>query len=448
MASSPPQDLNGHAPAKGGSLNVSGHIPALDGLRGLAILLVIWGHLTVMGTWTLVDRVYMHMAGLGWSGVDLFFVLSGFLITGILLDSKSSPSYFKNYYIRRVLRIFPLYYAVVFMCLVVLPHLPHPKLNNFGRIAGDEWFYWMHLSNISTALSGKYRHGILDVCWSLAIEEQFYLVWPAVIYLVLRATLKKICICMFGIALASRLALVWWIAPENHLAPYMITPCRIDSLGWGAFVAILAREPAGVARLVPYAKRWCLPLLTLAVGITAVERLDPTYQFFDYGAGMGRYSLSFFYSLSAPAFAGLLVLCIASKPGTVLNRVMTTRFMRTFGKYSYALYLFHMPCRAFVRDVLYGPEHFQGKIKFFQIAGSELPGQLLFYVVGLLPAMGLAWLSWRVFESPILGLKRYFPSGRAPAKAVPGVAPSAVLVHPEQVDDPARSALQPARNPA
>ena len=123
------------------------------------------------------------VANAGWIGVDLFFVLSGYLISGILLDAKCEPGYIGKFWARRALRILPLYYAVVAFSLIILPNIAHPYAALFGRISGDEWSYWLLLSNFSIAQVGMFRHGILDVSWSLAIEEQFYIVWPLIVLL-------------------------------------------------------------------------------------------------------------------------------------------------------------------------------------------------------------------------------------------------------------------------
>src|SRR5262245_15687101 len=127
------------------------HLLALDGVRGLAILLVLVYHAMLLSehnTTLAFDAWFSRVANVGWCGVDLFFVLSGFLITGILLDTKGGPHYFRNFYARRTLRIFPPYYAVVFLALVVIPNLPEgvvpaKKLASFGRIDGDEHWYWL-----------------------------------------------------------------------------------------------------------------------------------------------------------------------------------------------------------------------------------------------------------------------------------------------------------------
>src|SRR5437870_557283 len=164
-------------------------VRALDGLRGIAILMVMLYHQTVMVGSTGIDRFVGFWTLSGWIGVDLFFVLSGFLITGILSDSKGATGYFRNFYARRVLRIFPLYYGVVAFSLLILPYIPHWKLENLARIKGDELWYWTYLSNFSIAAHAAFRHGILDVSWSLSIEEQFYLMWPLLVLLLSRRSL-------------------------------------------------------------------------------------------------------------------------------------------------------------------------------------------------------------------------------------------------------------------
>ena len=180
-------------------------------MRGLAILLVILFHHTLMRPETLFDRVYVNLARLGWSGVDLFFVLSGFLITGLLVDAKGGPHYYRNFYVRRTLRIFPLYYAFLFFTLRVAPWLwPDTELAAMARqsMAGrSEAWYWLYGSNVLFAQDQNFGHPNLAVTWSLAIEEQFYLVWPLVVALTSRRTLIWTCGGLI-VAFASRTALV------------------------------------------------------------------------------------------------------------------------------------------------------------------------------------------------------------------------------------------------
>src|SRR5262245_1871381 len=151
------------------------HVQSLDGLRGIAILLVMLFHFSDNGSdlapsSVLVDRIFHRLSGAGWIGVDLFFVLSGFLITGILFDAKGTPSYFRNFYVRRALRIFPLYYVALVLLLIMplmVQHRPVPHL-----AARDAGWYFAYLSNVKMARAGWPSHTGLAHLWSLSVEEQ------------------------------------------------------------------------------------------------------------------------------------------------------------------------------------------------------------------------------------------------------------------------------------
>src|SRR5438132_3075751 len=175
-----------------------GHILALDGLRGIAILLVVFSHfvsnlrLTANG----IAYVPIALAHAGWAGVDLFFVLSGFLITGILVDARGSPSYFKAFYARRALRILPAYYGFLFVIFVILPLLNLGAGANYMLARQHQAWYWLHLTNVMMAVGeipgrGPYPNTLF---WSLAVEDQFYFIWPAVFALCSTNTLRKVCI--------------------------------------------------------------------------------------------------------------------------------------------------------------------------------------------------------------------------------------------------------------
>ncbi|NBT59763.1 acyltransferase, partial [bacterium] len=157
------------------------HEPLLDGVRGLAILLVIFFHSSLIPVKNSMDKI-LHGAALGgWAGVDLFFVLSGFLITGILLRTKEAPNFFFNFYMRRTLRILPLYYLFLILAFYVVP-----QTVQFG------FTYWTFLSNILLGRLGQFQSPVLDITWSLAVEEQFYLLWPLVVWATKREKLEKV----------------------------------------------------------------------------------------------------------------------------------------------------------------------------------------------------------------------------------------------------------------
>ncbi|NQV27245.1 MAG: acyltransferase, partial [Rhodopirellula sp.] len=211
------------------------HIPALDGVRGIAILMVMSHHFTIIGSANPVEKAVSGVLQLGWAGVDLFFVLSGYLITGILLDSKRSPHYYRNFYARRVLRIFPLYYAVVLLTFLVLPRLDGSLAQILSNTEGSIGWYITYLSNFAMSRGNHFGYGMLNVTWSLAIEEQFYLVWPLFVCVMRPQTLLRLCLSLIVGAPLLRLSLV--LQSASWVTVYTMPFCRIDALAFGALVA-------------------------------------------------------------------------------------------------------------------------------------------------------------------------------------------------------------------
>ena len=376
-------------------------------MRGLAILLVILFHHTLMRPETLFDRVYVNLARLGWSGVDLFFVLSGFLITGLLVDAKGGPHYYRNFYVRRTLRIFPLYYAFLFFTLRVAPWLwPDTELAAMAResMAGrSEAWYWLYGSNILFAKDQNFGHPNLAVTWSLAIEEQFYLVWPLVVALTSRRALKWTCGGLIVSALGLRTALV--LQDAHGILPYVLPFCRMDALAAGALVALAMRgdriSPSVASdRLLAIAR-----MVAPAAGaiVLAVWLIEGPFDTADWGEPLMQTAG---YTALALGYAGIVALAACGPADSWLSRFFRISALRTLGRYSYALYLFHVPVRRFIRD-----EYFP-VASFPTVLGSPLPGQLLFYVAATAPALALAWVSWHLYERQWLALTRYFPYPR------------------------------------
>src|SRR5467141_1688790 len=185
-----------------------GHVPALDGLRGLAIIMVLFVHFVgACQPESAFERILIKGSNYGVWGVDLFFVLSGYLITGILYDSKGSAHYYRNFYVRRILRIFPLYYGVLFLLFFVFPLFPSVYPTGLEESARHQAWVWPFGVNLFIALRGWWALPYISHFWSLAIEEHFYLLWPLVVFSFRRETLERICLGVIVAALALRIGL-------------------------------------------------------------------------------------------------------------------------------------------------------------------------------------------------------------------------------------------------
>ncbi len=370
---------------------VIAYTPALDGLRGIAIILVLFHHFTILKPVSAVDRWIADAALIGWSGVDLFFVLSGFLITGILIDARGSDRYFSSFYARRTLRIFPLYYLIVFLSLVVLPRLPAW----FDLLAGagaprEQWPYWLYLTNFAVASRNAFLHGVLDVTWSLAIEEQFYVIWAVVVWLCPPRVLGGLCgLTILAAPIARIVALNQGVEPIDV---YVLTQYRADALATGALLAWLLRR----GWLQGQAGTGLVVAATALGGVMAVCWID------DGGWWANLWMQRTGYSLLALTGAGMLVAAVVQPQTAVWPRMLSVGWLRAFGKYSYCLYLIHLPVMRVIRAFVLPPAD-------FATMGSVWAGQLVFYVIATTAAFAVAWISWRVFEAPILSLKARFP---------------------------------------
>jgi peptidoglycan/LPS O-acetylase OafA/YrhL len=371
-----------------------GHLPSLDGLRGVAVLLVLLFHFTHLDApGGPVERALVEAARVGWSGVDLFFVLSGFLITGILLDAKNGRNYFRNFYLRRALRIFPLYYAYLAVLFLVLPSIvAAARLDPRGDT--QAWM-WSYLGNVLFAMRRGFEASPHAAhFWSLAVEEQFYLVWPLLVWLLPRRGLVWACAAAIVGAFTLRAGILK--ATWNATAAYVLTPCRMDALATGALVAAIVRE-GGLARL----RRLAPAVLGFSALVIAALWLrrgtffggDPTVQVWGFTA-------------LAVLYGSVLVLALTLPAASPLGRTLAHPFLRTFGKYSYALYVLHYP----LFHVLEANGLSASAIP--PVFGSRLPGLLLF-VSGATALSYLAALaSWHLIEKRFLALKARLPYER------------------------------------
>lgn len=285
-------------------------VHALDGLRGLAILAVFLFHYVGEGgtPHSFLVRGIHGITRFGWAGVDLFFVLSGFLITGILFDTQHSPHYYRAFYIRRTLRIFPLYYF--FLGLVAF----------VGVLLGVRWTAGHALFLVYLGYPGalilpnlvKLPYIRLVHLWSLSVEEQFYLLWPFLIR-----------------------TLLWGTGWLNGKWAYMFLPFRIDSLALGAALAVLARGPSfeRVMKLAPYVLLLTTPILGVLLVFSPNTRPTEAPQMWTLG-----------FTLNALISGSLLLLAL--RPMGIVVRVFNTSFLRKLGKYSYGIYIYHFPLAA------------------------------------------------------------------------------------------------------
>src|SRR5512137_2654482 len=373
------------------------HHPALDGMRGVAVLMVLAFHfLHVDGEGGAAERVLLSASRSGWAGVDLFFVLSGFLITGILLDARGAPGYFRAFYARRVLRIFPLYYAYLAVLFLAVPLLL-PSLDVKRETQG--WL-WTYLGNVLFAREGGFQASPYTAhFWSLAVEEQFYLAWPVLVWVLPRRRLALVCLGLVAGAFALRLGI--HRTTFNATAAYVLTPARMDALALGALVAIAAREPAWWPR-VRRGAPWVLGVSAAAVAAVWVHQGglfggDPVVQVWAFGP-------------LAVGFAALLVLAIDPSPSSRLSRALRNRTLRGAGKYCYGLYVLHYPIFLALEAAGFTSLALAGA------TGSRLLGVLAFAGVAGAATLAAALLSWNLLEKPFLRWKDRVPY-REPAAA-------------------------------
>jgi peptidoglycan/LPS O-acetylase OafA/YrhL len=339
-------------------------IPQLDAVRGLAILVVMAHNITLKYPYFHLQQVFRN----GWMGVDLFFVLSGFLITGILVDTKQSESYFKNFYVRRCLRIWPLYYALIFFMFVGVRFLSPSQFHTVLEQSPPWWAFLLYLQNFVGPISTN-AAGPLGVTWSLAIEEQFYLIWPLVVRFCTVTWLRRVAIAEICISPALR-----YYLSLHHVDLYINVFSRLDGLMAGALLALLVRSD-NFASSKWLAPAWITLVITAPLAFAAAA----------YNAG------SIVYTLTALASASFVYVSLFSGRKW-LHAVMTNRFLIYTGTISYGLYLLHKIPSGIVETLHLDRNPF-------------LPLPIIFVA-----SYAIATLSWILLEKPFLNLKRFFDS--------------------------------------
>lgn len=358
-----------------GNLNRT-YYPALDGLRGLAILLVVFYH----------NFGFIEQSFFGWLGVDLFFVLSGYLITDILLTSVDKENYLRNFYMRRLLRIFPLYYLCLIICLLLLPNFSslRPQLNYYTE---NQFWLWTYLQNWLYIFKPTGSTHLLHHLWSLAVEEQFYLFWPITILLVRK---PKYLIVLLSAVLLSLIILrsIIWVSRIENLAYFnFYTFSRIDGLCIGSLLVLIRK-----------------------IRFNLVERNTSLIAFSLAGFNFMFYFFNRYYNFSFPYFAivgyttfAVLFALLLNEAISGKNKLVTVffnnAFMKFFGKISYGFYMYHWPIYVLLNN----------KTKNWITKNFDfLPAKISSSVILTGIAVIISVISYRYFESYFIKQKRKY----------------------------------------
>ena len=361
-------------------------VPELDGLRGLAILLVVICHYIAnaehapLGFWW--DHFFSVLT-VGWGGVDLFFVLSGFLIGGILLDARHSPQYFRTFYMRRVHRILPIYYAWVALYAAIAAvglYLLPGRMPVMGRDLAVVPVYILFLQNMIYRPS-PFQWKWFVVAWSLAVEEQFYLFAPP---LIRKVTGRRLVYGLTAIVCAApilRYLAFRYLTRFEYLPSYAM-PCRADALALGILAAVAWRKPSFRDFLDGHPKvlQRCVAYLLVVLAALTWWLVRP--------ANVITYTIG--YSTLAVFYMCLLLLVMSQTEG-VVARLVRAKWLRYLGGVSYCVYLIHLTINVWAHRLLLGsvPRIY------------DLPGVGVTLLAGAVTLL-VASLSWKYFEKPLI----------------------------------------------
>lgn len=376
--------------------NRNKHIIVLDGIRGLAIILVLFAHFVTesfyLKHYPSIGPIITKLSLMGLTGVSLFFVLSGFLITGILLNAKCKENYFLNFYARRTLRIFPLYYLTLIFVFSILPLLITFSAQSLDLKNNQIWL-WTYLSNFpwSGSVQGGSEQFALGHFWSLSVEEHFYLLWPLIIYLADINKLKSICKFIIIFSLVAGISSTHF---RNEFVFFKLlswtTITFSGALALGAILAIHKKEHGSLIGLSKISRNslWIFGILFLIVGLIP-RRFNADLR------GIMAHEISWFF------YAGLIIYILNLTSTSFIYKIFTNRILLIFGKISYGIYIFHGLLMPF----------FEKYINVETIAmntGSPLLAIFSYYIITIGSVFIISWISWNLFESQFLKLKSYF----------------------------------------
>lgn len=359
--------------------NSKSHIPALDGIRGAALVVVVSYH-------------YFLLPYAAWFSMESFFVLSGFLITGILLDTRESKGYFKNYLARRMLRILPLYYGLLIVAFFIVPLFVNKEsLAPFSLYYNNKGYFWAYIQNWlllhnEAGLKGTSR--IMLHLWSLAIEEQFYIFWPLLVLIFRRKVFTKVIIgiILFSITLKCYFYFSGYPWQEN----YFNTFCRMDALSLGGLIAVGVRDQSSLRflnKIAPFIFKLLGTILVVLLFIYRPRMLGE--QFLE---PIGT-------TLFAILFGGMILYCLSDHKRNFVKRFLELKLFTFLGKYSYSIYIFHAPVLALMRP---------GLTSFLHEYMRSGYAYVLSNIICLAFTMLVGLFTWVAIEKPALKLKKFF----------------------------------------
>ena len=324
----------------------------------------------------------MFFVHLGWVGVDLFFVLSGYLITGILSASRNSPHYFRNFLIRRALRILPLYYLCIgLFCAAAYFHPDKSSWKAFLDWGGPFWFIF-YLGNFRIVMENAAPPIFAFFpLWSLQVEEQFYLLYPFVVAVCPTPILKNVLWGCAAFALGFRCFATLFFPGTSAYICYVLTPSRMDALAIGGLVSIYLKEPGSLPSLEKIRK---ITILLAALCFTLFILVSPQ-AFHPWIQTVG-------YTLVDVTCAAVLILIVMS-PAGILSSFLKSPLLVITGQIAYGLYILHAPVGWALSQFLE------------RYAGMNSRGPMASLIIAA-AVFTVAWISWHFFESRIVQLKK------------------------------------------
>lgn len=362
----------------------------LDGIRGMAILPVLIWHYTASKldsqTGPIANSVKI-IFGTTWSGVDLFFVLSGFLIGGILLDNRDAPNYYKAFYTRRICRIFPLYFGWLLVFLVVAFSTSNIVLSDPLKLVFLNllplWSYFTFTQNIAMVLGNTMGADWLGITWSLAVEEQFYLVLPFIIRLVPMRRLPYLLVTLIVAAPMLRL-LQCFIPPHSTFPNNVLMPLRADALLLGVLSAQLLRQPNTAAYLQAHIRSMYVALTLLLGGVALYSFISTSPADF--------FISTFGYSWLALLYTCLILIAMIEKRG-IISWLTKQSWLCSLGVLAYGIYMLHQGINGLAHALILN-----------RFPSLQMIDDYLVTAVALLVTILLAYVSWIKIEKRVVAL--------------------------------------------